>query len=181
MMSVRSALARSRFRFTWTEFRAALWTRRRGIGCAATALLVSFVSLRLRHGVPLVPHRSSFDDMLFIRQADYLIHGQWLGPFDMLTLAKGPSYPALIAVAHKVSIGVKTAEQLTLLLAALCTAACVWVTTRRLWAATAVYCVLALDPVSFATESSALGRDGWYAPLTLLLVSSTFLAIYLAL
>ncbi len=37
------------------------------------------------------------DDMLFVQQAQSLLQGQWLGPFNELTLAKGPVYPLFLA------------------------------------------------------------------------------------
>jgi hypothetical protein len=166
---------------TAAELLAALRTRRSLVTQACVALLVSILSLWLRHGVPILLGRSTFDDRLFIREATYLIQGRWLGPFDNLTLAKGPAYPALMAVTHSLGFSVKIGEQLTLLLAAGFTAACVWVTTHRLWATTTVYAALALMPDSFGAASASLYRDYWYALLTLLFVSSIFLTLHLAL
>ncbi len=44
----------------------------------------------------------SHDDLLFIRLAQNLAQGQWLGPYDNLTLSKGPFYPLWIAVRIQV-------------------------------------------------------------------------------
>ncbi len=40
-----------------------------------------------------------YDDALFIRQAAALVDGQWLGPFNHLTLTKGPVYPFFLAAS----------------------------------------------------------------------------------
>ena len=128
--------------------------------------------------MPITLVNSGYDDGLFVRQATHLSTGQWLGPFDNLTLAKGSAYPAFIAAMHSVHVPLKVGEQLTFLLAAACLAACVWVVTRRLAAATAVYVVLALDPASFGVVASRVLRDSWYASLTLLLLATLFLAVY---
>jgi hypothetical protein len=37
------------------------------------------------------------DDHLFIQLAEYLVNGDWLGPYNQLTLAKGAAYPLFIA------------------------------------------------------------------------------------
>ena len=154
-------------------------TRRRELVCLVLVLLVSYVSLRLRRGVPLIIGNA--DDRQYIRGANYLVQGDWLGPFDRMTLARGPAYPLFIAMNHALGISLKTGEQLTALAAALVTAACVAVTTRRLWATTATYCFLALNPDTFGSPSAKVMRDGWYSSLTLLLVSSVFLLGYVAL
>jgi hypothetical protein len=55
--------------------------------------LTAIFSLWLRTGFP--PHALSFlnfDDELFIRGARYLGSGEWLCPYDNLTLAKGMFY-----------------------------------------------------------------------------------------
>ncbi len=43
---------------------------------------------------------SWFDDMLFIKLANALIHGEWLGKYSEMTLAKGPMYPMFIAFSN---------------------------------------------------------------------------------
>jgi hypothetical protein len=161
---------------TWIE------ARRFHAPAAALVLLVSVVGVWLRHGVPIsAAARSGYDDVLYVRQAHYLIEGKWLGPFDKFTLAKSPGYPMFIALTHDLGISVKVGEQLTLLLAAGFSAACVWVLVRRVAAAVAVYAVIVLIPDSFSPVSAPLLRDSWYAPLTLLFVTASFLTGYLAL
>ena len=71
-----------------------------------TALvIISALSLWLRTGVPItaVPF-STYDDQLFFRTAKYLVEGQWLGPYDNLTLVKGMFYPFFVALAFWASI-----------------------------------------------------------------------------
>lgn len=40
-----------------------------------------------------------YDDALFVRQAAALLDGQWLGPFNHITLSKGPVYPFFLAAS----------------------------------------------------------------------------------
>jgi hypothetical protein len=40
---------------------------------------------------------AAYDDVLFVKLAEYIRQGQWLGPYDQYTLIKGPLFPAWIA------------------------------------------------------------------------------------
>ena len=145
------------------------------IGLAAA---VSALSLILRAHVPITVAGEPVDDLLFVRGATYLAHGQWLGPFDQFTLVKGPGYPAFIAAMYRSGVSLKVGEQLTYLLASAAIAGCIWVVTRRRAVTLAAYAVLALDPVNFSTYGSRLIRDGWYSSICMLFVATFFLAIY---
>ena len=64
-------------------------------------LVVAACSLWLRTGFPVyalgyVGH----DDMLFVQIARHREAGQWLGPYDRLTLAKGMFYPVFMVWSH---------------------------------------------------------------------------------
>ena len=102
------------------------------------------------------------DDGLFIRLAGSLRARDWLGSFDQLTLAKGPAYPAVIALADAMSIQLKVAEQLLYLLAALLLA---WVVSRltssRLVGAL-LFATLALIPYFFLDDSLRVLRESVY-------------------
>ena len=90
-------------------------------GRPAAWLAVGILSLWVRGGFPL--HAIGWaeaDDALFIRLARSLALGQWLGPYDNLTLAKGPFYPAFIAMSALAGIPLKIAEHVIYLIAAAC-------------------------------------------------------------
>lgn len=152
-----------------------------GRACLAAMLLAAAAGLFLRMQVPitLVPG-DGYDEALFVRQATSLRHGQWLGEFDDLTLAKGPSYPAFIAAMHWLHVPLKVGEHLTLLAAALAVAGAVLVLTHRQVLAATVFVAIALDPASFSRDASRVLRDSWYASLSLLLVATFFLAVHAA-
>ena len=155
--------------------RLAVWA------CAGLAVLVSVATLVLRGRLAFYIAGSSYDDLHFVQQAAFLGHGQWLGPYDKLTLAKGPSYPAFVASVYRLGLDLKVAEQLTTLAAAAMVALSVWLVTRRLWLVTAVYVLLALNPISFTLGSAGVLRDGWYASLCILFPATVFVALYGAL
>ena len=52
------------------------------------------------------------DDQLFVKLADSLVSGQWLGPYDQLTLAKGPLYSLWIALVFLIGLPLGLAQQL---------------------------------------------------------------------
>lgn len=154
----------------------------RARACAVSVIVgVSVLSLVARAIEPVQMGASGVDGGLFVRLATFLSHRRWLGPFDALTLAKGPSYPALMALSFRIGVPLKVAEQLTYLLAAACVAGCIGQVTRRWRPAVAAYAVLALNPMSFGVANTAVLRDGWAASLALLFVASTFLAVHAAL
>ncbi len=141
---------------------------------------VSALSLWLRYRVPVPIGRSAVDDMLFVRAATSLVNGDWLGPFDDLTLAKGPSYPMFMAAMHALGIRLKVGEQATYLLACLFVAGSFYLVARRLVLSTIVFSVLALNPVNFSFQSAELLRDNWHASLNLLFPATVFVALFMA-
>jgi len=151
------------------------------VGCGTAVVLASLVSLVLRRSVPIPIGLSPLDDGLFLRGANAVVHGDWLGPYDNLTLSKGPAYPVFIALMHDVGWELKVGEQVTYLLAAAVLALAIWSATTRLTTSTAAYVIVALDPVSFNSQSAELIRDSWHASLGLLFPSAVFLALHLAL
>jgi hypothetical protein len=57
-------------------------------------VVASAVSIVLRLNAPLVLQSDwHADDALFASHASHLLEGEWLGPYDLWTVAKGPVYP----------------------------------------------------------------------------------------
>lgn len=142
---------------------------------ALVVVLAGWTSLVLRSRVPLVPNTSSYDGLLFARLGRNLVAGNWLGDFDLLTLAKGPGYPFFIALAHGFRVDLKVAEQIVHLCACAAVALAVLVCTRRTWAATAGFAFLALDPSNFGANSADVMRDNLFASLGVLVLALGFL------
>ena len=59
-----------------------------------TAVFIILISLRiwLITGIPMVFSYAPHDDLYFAKAADYILHGQWMGPYGNMTLIKGPFY-----------------------------------------------------------------------------------------
>ena len=110
---------------------------------------------------------AGMDDALFVRQSTHLATGHWLGPYDELTLAKGPGHPLFLAFSIVLGISVPLAQRL--LYAAACLGAA-WALSPllrgRFWGVT-VYAALLFQPVA----SRNLTREGIYPALSLAVVS----------
>ncbi len=146
---------------------------------SAVVVAIVLVSVFLRTRLPVLVLGSGGDDLLFVREATSLSSGHWLGPLDYLTLSKGPSYPAFVAMTHVLSLPLKIGEQLTLLLAAGFLAIGVTLVLRRVVIGVVIFAGFAFLPDNFAVLNSWVLRDGWYASLSLLLVSGFFVVAYL--
>jgi hypothetical protein len=149
----------------------------RGALLALVVFAATLASLILRARVPIVFFNSDYDDLLFMRSARHLAAGQWLGPFDKLTLVKGPAYPMFIAATNQAGLPLKLAEQATYLVACGVLALTLFVLLRRPVVAAAAYCFLALDPINDGLINAVVQRDGWYASLSLLVFGLSVLTL----
>jgi hypothetical protein len=120
---------------------------------------------------------SIFDDDLFVRSAGYLMHGEWLGPYDKVTLAKGFFYPLFIAASSTAHLPLQVAEGL--IYAAFCGLAGVYVgrhSTR--WFGFCVYIALLMNPVFWNVELLRVIRENLYTPLSLGVVVLSAAALF---
>lgn len=80
------------------------------LGWVAAALLVA-VKLWITMDVPrTIFAHAMHDDAQFMKQAQSILAGQWLGTFSELTLAKGPVYPLFIAAASALHCPLRIAQ-----------------------------------------------------------------------
>lgn len=158
---------------------AAFLTTRRSAVVATIAAAATVVSIVLRLQLPILAVGSGGDDLLFVRGANSLRGGHWLGPLDFMTLSKGPAYPGFIALMRVLALPLKFGEQVTYLLAAGALCAGVGYCLRRPYLAVTAYVALALMPDNFDLMHAVVLRDGWYASLSLLLPALLF-AVLLA-
>lgn len=86
---------------------------------ALAMALLATLSLWLRMNFPVMAIASSHDDLLYVRQALSIAGGEWLGPYDNLTHAKGVAYPVFIALNNFLGLPLKVTEHLVYLAAAL--------------------------------------------------------------
>lgn len=112
------------------------------------------------------------DDAWFVVRAESIVNGDWLGPYNEMTLIKGPTYPVFLAINHFLG------TPLWLLQATLYLAACVAFTaslqsvTSSHSLRSALFVILLLQPALLPTR---LIRDNIYPALLLFSLSGFLL------
>jgi hypothetical protein len=147
--------------------------RRSSLLAIAAIVVMSGVSLWLRLAFPIFAiGPAHHDDQLFVRLAEHLGAGEWLGPYDKLTLAKGAAYSAFLAANQAAGVPLKLMEHGVYLASSLFFAFTLGAVLRSRLASVACFAALAFNP--FAWEPNLGGRvvrDGLYASLSLLLLA----------
>lgn len=111
---------------------------------------------------------SLHDDDLFVRQANQLLQGHWLGiPFTPLTLAKGPLHALLMATWMHTGGSVSLALRAFYALAAFLFCTLALPAQREGWRWVALV-VLLLDPWMVTLPASRFAREASFIPLSLL-------------
>lgn len=91
------------------------------------AVTAGGAKLWLALGQPLYAAPAApYDDRLFLQLATSLLEGHWLGPYNQLTLAKGPFYPIFMASCSLLRIPLITAQNLVYIIAS-----CIFVRALR--------------------------------------------------
>jgi len=108
------------------------------------------------------------DDGLFIDIGRHLAAMRWLGPYNEVTLAKGPGYPAFLALSHLFGLSSSLARALfhcgaVALFVTLC-----YHTLRSHLLAAILFTLLLWDPASFLGQNLRILRDTIYYAQVLL-------------
>jgi len=135
-----------------------------------SALLLIILKLWLARGMTFngIGYMTA-DDQLFIRQADAILNGDWLGSYNYLTLFKGPFYPIFIACISLLGLPLLTAQQI--LYAGACLAMCLALSPliRRQYLLGILLAALLFNPMSVTNSvATRVLREGIYPALTLL-------------
>ena len=136
-------------------------------------VLVFAASLWIRQAFPTFAiGDGTYDDLLFVRLADYLRQGRWLGPYDNLTLAKGAAYSGFILLNYVLGMPLKLAEHVVYLAASLYFSIVVASVLRSRASIVVLFVVLAFNPIFWAPEiGGRVVRENLYVSLTLWLVA----------
>ncbi len=110
------------------------------------------------------------DDLLFVQLAQHLVQGNWLGPYNELTLAKGPAYPLFIAATFTIGLPLFLAQHLFYAVAcALFVRALRPAIVAAGWRF-AIFALLLCNPMTFDVPSMGrVLRQHIYGPLALLI------------
>lgn len=143
--------------------------------------LLSAASLALRAAFPVFAvGPAMYDDGHFVRLAEFLAAGQWLGPYDNLTLAKGAAYSAFLALNHALGLPLKITEHALYLACGGALCAAIGAALRSRAAMVACFALLAFNPVLWMPQSGGrVVREALYTSLSLLLVALAIRAFLL--
>ena len=144
---------------------AALLPRGGATAFGAVAAALTALSLWLPAGLPLVALSDFiYDDALYVRLAAHVASGEWLGPYDASTLAKGPLFPIFIAVSSRLGMPLLLAGRLFFAAAALLLVAALAPVVRAKRVRLLLLAVLLLNPVVVTRAA----REVVYPSVTLL-------------
>ena len=138
-----------------------------------TAVALTAAKLWLTSGQTVYAIGPAFhDDQLFISLTAHLLNGDWLGPYNQFTLAKGPMFPLFLAGVFWIGLPLIVAQQLVY-----AGASAVVTRAQRPWfpsagAQFALYTLLLANPMSWdAGNLGRLMRQNLYTPLALLVIA----------
>lgn len=137
--------------------------------------LIALFSMWLASSRRLLFLDAAFDDRLFARLANSIMDGQWLGSYDKLTLAKGPGYPAFMALTSYAGIPLRLAEQAVYLLGCWLVSRAIWRLSDHRLLSTAVFTAGALNPVLWGDSLARVVREDLYAGLTVVVLGLSML------
>ncbi|MBM9520051.1 hypothetical protein JWG39_09520 [Desulforhopalus vacuolatus] len=112
------------------------------------------------------------DDYLFVKLAKHILSGAWLGPYDQVTLIKGPIYPLFIAVAHHTGMPLLLVQHL--LYSAICILATMALRplVKGQWLFMLIFFLLLFNPFTYSYPGTGRAfRFGLSMPLVLALFS----------
>lgn len=138
---------------------------------AITAVLYLWHSSSLPYGIMFF---ASADDGWFIRRAMYLLDGDWFGPYDQMTLIKGPVYPFFLALTSAVGVSLQFSTALLHLIAA---CAVIYSLSEYLKSFLSKYTVLVLLLITQFPVQRVI-RDELSQVLLLLIFSLTMIVFY---
>lgn len=144
------------------------------------ALAITLLKFWLTRGQPVFAlGAASHDDQLFVKLAGHLVRGEWLGPYDQFTLAKGSFYSLWIAFSFLLGVPLFLSQHL--LYAGACAAfsqACA-PAIKTAWVRVLIYAVLLWNPMTFEGRSMArVLRQHIYVSFALLIFAG-LVALYL--
>src|SRR6266567_7380895 len=136
----------------------------RRLSIAAIALVYLFAVT----GSPeMVRGWSNHDDLHFLRMASSVLSEGWFGPYDQMTLMKGPTYPLFLAFNFVLGLPLLLTSQLIYLAACYFMARAIALYGVSDWGVVFIFALLVLHPIAFTPEMFAVLRTSLYLSLTI--------------
>lgn len=144
------------------------------------AVMLTLLRFFLASKIPLcMQGNTPHDDALLVHYATYMLSGQWLGPFTVMTCVKGISYPFFLALNYLTGLPLSFTQ-------ALCNVGSVlfFIYAIKSWIKNPYYMIflylfLIYSPVTFATELSGIIYRSAIVTPALLIVLGGALGLFL--
>jgi hypothetical protein len=145
------------------------------------AFLASAAAYRIFLAVNLpiwLRHTLIQEDALYLRLAASLASGHWLGPYDQLTLMKGPGYPLFLALNSFTGVPISAAHAVLQVAAVAVAAWAVYRLSASKALAAGAFLVLAFLPAGFMPAAQRIIAEQIYWPQVLLVFSLSAVLLY---
>ena len=134
-------------------------------------IFLFIIKFLITDGQILRVKNSSHDDGYFINAVDYLLKGQWLGPYNDITLSKGVTGILFIAFAKIIGLGLLRTLSVLYFIACLSIINSLRHFIKDKKILLLIYALLLFNPISFSDTFSMVYRDGIYTVLLMFLLS----------
>jgi len=148
---------------------------------AKWALFILFlIALFFRHNISIMAIFAPHDDGLFFRGLEHLLSGNWLGPYDQLTLAKGPMLSLFASMTAALGIPFKTFEFFLYLLVCILFSVLAFRLTRSVGFMLLLFTLLAFNSVFWNINMLRFMREPVYLSLSMAVVGGLVWALWLS-
>jgi len=134
------------------------------------AISVPYLILAM-HTPIVVNNIALHDDALYINHALSVLNGEWFGPYDQLTLAKGQGYTLYLVLGYVSGLPITLMHALLYMLAVLCVILAVARLTKITWLPVLLFALLLWHPAALLLR---IVRDSIYVSQVLLICGSLF-------
>ena len=115
-------------------------------------IILVFLRVLLITGIPKMYIPVVHDDLYYAKAAHYLIHGEWLGPYDQMTLIKGPFYAFFLVFSFLTGLPLLLNETIFYILACVTLFYAIKPLIKNKWWRLLLFTAILYNPTSLATE-----------------------------
>lgn len=122
-----------------------------------------------------MPH----DDGWLVRQANFILMGNWLGPYDQFTLIKGPFSPLFMAFAAQIGVSFSSLNTWLYCVSCLVFVFAVRPIIKNQWLQVISFAVLLFNPITYALETGQRIYRNSMGQWQILIIVGCLFAIFL--
>jgi hypothetical protein len=122
-----------------------------------------------------MPH----DDGWLVRQANFILMGSWLGPYDQITLIKGPFAPLFMAAAAQIGVSFSSLNTLLYCLSCVLFIYAVRPLIKNQWFQVISFAILLFNPLTYALETGQRIYRNSMGQWQILIIFACLIALFL--